>query len=107
MLVCIISFFKKVTGVVCALAQLIGWAIFPLEYSGDQVKPDVENPLAKAVAYKDRAAAQAAGGGWYEVLIDEFDYQNKTELEKVWDYSLHGNRNQEWWCPQAVRLQGG
>jgi hypothetical protein len=86
---------------------MLGWWIIPLDHTGDTLFPDCVHPLENETVHQSKAAAQAAGGGWYEVLIDDFSYQNKTKLEQVWDYALHGNRNQEWWCPQAVGLKDG
>ncbi|MDR1410373.1 MAG: glycoside hydrolase family 16 protein, partial [Oscillospiraceae bacterium] len=103
----IAAFFQKIGVILCAFFQMLGWWIVPLNHSGDQIRPDYTNPLTVEAIYQDKQAAEAAGGGWYEILIDNFDYQSKAELEQVWDYSLHGNRNQEWWCPQSVSLRGG
>jgi hypothetical protein len=103
----IVSFFQRVGAVLCAFFQMLGWWIVPLDYSGDTLFPAEANPVASAAVYSDRAAALAAGGGWYEVMYDDFNYSSNAELEQLWDYSAHSNRNQEWWCPQAVSVRDG
>ena len=102
-----VSFFKEVFAIVASFFQMLSVSILPVDYSGDQIFPDEVNPLTTETIYSDRDAALAAGGGWYEVLMDDFNYTSKEQMEQVWDYSVHGNRNQEWWCPQAVSLRDG
>ncbi|HIT52702.1 MAG TPA: glycoside hydrolase family 16 protein [Candidatus Fimivicinus intestinavium] len=96
---------KQLLSFIIAFLQMVIVSVIPIDYSGDEVFPDEENPLTTEKVYTSREEAIQAGGGWYEVLVDDFDYASKEELEQVWDYAVHGNRNQEWWCPQAVSLR--
>ena len=97
--------FKRIISLIVAFFQMAFVSIMPIDYSGDEVFPNERNPMTTEHVYASRDDAVQAGGGWYEVLIDDFDYASKEEMEQTWDYAVHGNRNQEWWCPQAVSLR--
>ena len=82
--------FKRIISLIVAFFQMAFVSIMPIDYSGDEVFPNERNPMTTEHVYASRDDAVQAGGGWYEVLIDDFDYASKEEMEQTWDYAVHG-----------------
>lgn len=80
--------FKRIISLIVAFFQMAFVSIMPIDYSGDEVFPNERNPMTTEHVYASRDDAVQAGGGWYEVLIDDFDYASKEEMEQTWDYAV-------------------
>jgi len=95
--------FKKIGAFFIAIFQSVFWFIGGIWDTKPEPAPyDIPNITAAAQSQKE---AEAAGGGWYIVLDDEFD--GDTLNEAVWMKSPHGRRNTEYWCNNMVELREG
>ncbi|MDR3344455.1 MAG: glycoside hydrolase family 16 protein [Oscillospiraceae bacterium] len=97
-----IDFFQRLPVVFMALIQSAFWFIPGVWDAKEAVAyavPDYANVA------QSQADAQAAGGGWYVVLDD--DFSGSSLNSDVWVTSPHGKRNTEYWCTNLVSVQGG
>lgn len=63
----------------------------------------IERPAVDQ-AYTSFDEATAAGGGWYQTMIEDFDQNTMPEL---WHTSPHGLRKTEYWCDNMVNFEDG
>lgn len=96
---------NRIIAALAAFVQMLCLSL-PVSYKADEVFPDPVKYAAPSEAYATRDEAVENGGGWYVTMDEDFSYKTKQELEENWNYSLHSNRRQEWWCPQAVSVNG-